>query len=144
MAAPRHDSCRCLSRLQQPKPRCGSLSPVIQRRKPTWITASCRKIGTAPEGGVPGLCHLSPLSEELSPDPKPPLQTQALLRSTPGVGRGRGSAPRRKQKDATADRGERRRRGTRSLFTARAESALRAPNAHIEQGGLSAEGWIRR
>lgn len=65
----------------------------------------------------------------------------------PRQGWDRAGAALRKQKDATAERGERRRRGTRSLFTARAESALRVPTAHIEQGGLRAaerDGYVGR
>lgn len=81
--------------LQQPKPRCGSLTPVIRRRKTTWSTASCSKVSTAPEGDT------SRALPPVSPDPKPPLHTQRLL--LPGLGRG--SAQLRKRRIDTAWRG---------------------------------------
>lgn len=68
----------------------------------TWSTASCRKVSTAPVGGIPRHCRHLPLSEEVSPDPRPPLHTEILLWSMPGVGQGRGSTPLQKQRDATA------------------------------------------
>jgi len=88
--------------LQQPKPRRGSLTPVIQRRKATGSTASRGKVSTAPEGdasrALPALANLSrgfPTSQTHSP------------RAGVAAVRGRGSAPLGKRRDATARRGER-------------------------------------